>query len=151
MKPYLTLTDDEWTLIAPILPIPKRGPKRPHDRIVCAAFLFARAAGVSLESLPIGFPDARFLRTTEARWRRDGTLARLFEIGAPVMARMDRQYHDHILKTVDAAVSPGSSEHHRPSIADDAALVVGAGRLNSGAMNSECIRPRRVVGSANKG
>jgi hypothetical protein len=74
---------------------------------MCAAFLFARAAGVSLESLPIGFPDARFLRTTEARWRRDGTLARLFEIGAAVMARMDRQYHDHIVKLSARPWRPG--------------------------------------------
>ena len=98
MTVYLELTDDEWALIQPTLPVPKRGPKRPQDRIVCAGLLFARAAGVSLESLPIGFPDARFMRTTEARWRRDGTLQRLFEIGAPVMARMDRQYLDHINK-----------------------------------------------------
>src|SRR5580765_5964459 len=59
MVPYFTLTDDEWTLIQKILPVPKRGPKRPHDRAVCAAFLFCEAAGVSIESLPVGqFPDS---------------------------------------------------------------------------------------------
>ena len=70
---YLTLSDDEWAQIRAVLPIPKRGPKRPHDRATCAAFLFAQAAAVSLESLPLGqFPDSRFLRTTWARWTRDG-------------------------------------------------------------------------------
>ena len=97
MARYLELTDNEWLVIQPILPVPKRGPKRPHDRTVCAAFLFARAAGVSLESMPIGFPDARFLRTTWARWSRDGTLQKLFEIGDPARARMERQYDDHII------------------------------------------------------
>ena len=83
MVPYLTLTDDEWTLIQKILPMPKRGPKRPHDRAVCAAFLFCRAAGVSIESFrSINFPHSIFLRTTWAPWDRDGILSRLFEAGA---------------------------------------------------------------------
>ena len=80
MSAYLVLTDDECSQIQSILPIPKRGPKRPHDRAACTSFLFARAAGVSLESLPIGFPDPRFLHTTWARLVHDGTLERLFEI-----------------------------------------------------------------------
>jgi transposase len=96
---YLTLSDDEWAQIRAVLPIPKRGPKRPHDRATCAAFLFAQAAAVSLESLPLGqFPDSRFLRTTWARWMRDGTLPRLFEVGAKAQARMEAAYDDHILR-----------------------------------------------------
>ena len=116
-SPYLKLTDAEWSLIQPILPVPKRGPKRPHDRAVCAAFLFARAAGVSLESLPIGqFPDSGFLRTTWARWSHDGgTLQRLFEIGAPAAARMERQYDDQILKlTMERAEVTGKATATMP-------------------------------------
>ena len=79
MPDYLELTDLEWSQIQPILLVPKRGPKRPHDRATCTAFLLARAANVSLESMPIGFPDPRFLRTTWARWSRDGTLEKLFD------------------------------------------------------------------------
>src|SRR6478736_5827256 len=110
MSPYLELTDNEWELIRPILPIPKRGPKRPHDRSVCAAFLFARAAGVSLESLPLGqFPDWRFLRTTWARWLADGTLPRLFEVSARAQARMAKEYDDEIHRlTMDRVVVTGS-------------------------------------------
>ena len=97
MVAYLTLSDDEWETIRPILPVPKRGPKRPHDRSTCAAFLFARAAGVSLESLPLGqFPDSGFLRTTWARWEKTGTLPKLFAVGAKVQARMERQYDAYI-------------------------------------------------------
>jgi transposase len=110
MSPYLVLTDDEWELIRPILPVPKRGRKRPHDRAVCAAFLFAKAAGVSLESLPLGLPDPRFLRSTEVRWRRDGTLRALFETGEPARQRMERQYDDHIRKlTLDRVVVTGKA------------------------------------------
>jgi transposase len=97
MVPYLTLSDDEWTLIQKILPTPKRGPKRPHDRAVCAALLFCRAADCSVESLPVGqFPDAIFLRSTQQRWLRDGTLTRLFQVGAKAEKRMARQYEDEI-------------------------------------------------------
>src|SRR5262249_55111892 len=111
MTAYLMLTDAEWEMIRPILPIPKRGPKRPHDRAVCAAFLFARAANVSLESMPLErFPDPGFLRTTWARWSRDGTLAQLFKAGARAQARMARQFDDHITRlTLERVVVTGKA------------------------------------------
>ena len=116
MVSYLKLTDAEWAAIQPILPVPKRGPKRPHDRSVCAAFLFARAAGVSLESLPVGrFPDSGFLRTTWGRWERDGTLPRLFEVGAAAEARMERAYRDHIRHlSIERAVVTGQATRTMP-------------------------------------
>ena len=99
MTAYLELTDDEWETIRPILPVPKRGPKRPHDRAVCAAFLFCRAAGVSIESLPLNqFPNSIFLRSTWARWDRDGVLRRLFEVGRKAEKRMERQYDAEIMR-----------------------------------------------------
>jgi transposase len=113
MKAYLELTDAEWQLIQPILPVPKRGPKRPHGRAACAAFLFCKAAGVSIESLPLGqFPDSGFLRTTWKRWAKDkeGTLARLFEVGAKAQARMEAQFDDHIRRlTLDRVVVTGEA------------------------------------------
>jgi transposase len=111
MTAYLKLTDDEWQLIQPILPIPRRGPKRPHDRSVCAAFCFCRAAGISIESLPLGqFPDSIFLRSTQQRWLRAGTLARLFEVGAPALARMEKQYEAEIRRlTMDQVVVTGKA------------------------------------------
>ena len=116
MSPYLTLHNAEWQLIQPVLPVPRRGPKRPLDRSVCTAFLFAKAAGVSLESLPLGhFPDFRFLRTTWARWQRDGTLTRLFEVGEPARSRMERQFDDYIRKlTLDGAVVTGAATKSLP-------------------------------------
>jgi transposase len=116
MVPYLVLTDAEWRLVQPILPVPKRGPKRPHDRSVCAAFLFSQAANVSLESLPTGqFPPAMFLRSTEARWKRDGTLQRLFEVGAQAQARMAKQYDDHVKRlTLDRVEVTGLATETMP-------------------------------------
>lgn len=116
MIPYLTLTDDEWETIRAVLPQPKRGPKRPHDRAVCAAFLFCRAAGVSIESLPVNqFPDSIFLRSTQQRWSRDGTLEKLFKIGAKVQARMQKQYDDHIQQlTIDGTRVNGRATRELP-------------------------------------
>ncbi len=116
MTTYLELTDGEWQAIQKILPIPKRGPKRPHDRSVCAAFLFAKAAGVSLESLPLGqFPNSIFLRSTQQRWLRDGVLPRLFEVGAKAQARMENAYDAHIHKlTVDRVAVDGRATATMP-------------------------------------
>jgi len=116
MTAYLELTDDEWEAIQPILPIPKRGPKRPHDRAVCAAFLFCRAAGVSIESLPLNqFPPSIFLRSTWARWDRDAVLPRLFEAGAKAEKRMEKQYDDEIRRlTLARAVVTGEATATMP-------------------------------------
>jgi transposase len=113
---YLTLSDDEWAQIRAVLPIPKRGPKRPRDRAVCAAFLFSRAAGVSLESLPLGqFPDSIFLRSTQQRWLRDGTLQKLFAVGAEAEKRMEKQYDAEILRlTWERAVVTGKATETMP-------------------------------------
>ena len=113
---YLRLTDDEWRAIQPILPVPKRGPKRPHDRAAVAAFLFCRAAGISVESLPIGqFPDAIFLRSTQQRWLRDGVLPKLFAAGAAAEKRMAAAYDAHIVKlTMDRVVVTGEATASLP-------------------------------------
>ena len=113
---YLTLTDEEWEAIRPILPVPRRGPKRPHDRSTCAAFLFARAAGVSLESLPLNqFPPSIFLRTTWKRWAKDGTLPKLFAAGAKAEKRMEAGYDDEIRRlTLARAVVTGEATATMP-------------------------------------
>ena len=39
-----------------------------------------------------------FLRTTWKRWAADGTLQKLFEVGARAEKRMEKQYDDEILR-----------------------------------------------------
>ena len=74
-------------------------------------FCFARAAGVSLESLPLNqFPPSIFLRTTWKRWAKDGTLPKLFAAGAKAEKRMEKQYDDEIRRlTLARAVVTGEA------------------------------------------
>jgi hypothetical protein len=51
------------------------------------------------------------LRTTLARWRRDGTFDRLMEAGAHVTERMRRQYKEHLWElTLDGTGGPVTGE-----------------------------------------
>ncbi|WP_426609323.1 transposase [Bradyrhizobium sp. McL0616] len=86
-------TAREWRKIAAHLPR-HNGPGKPRqdDRRFVSAFFFAAACNCSLESLPAVFGNPRSLRTRRQRWERDGTLARLLQAGAPVIARMKHDY-----------------------------------------------------------
>jgi len=97
MEPYLRLTDREWRAIEPHLPPQRSGPRRKNDRETVAAFLFAAAANVSLDSLPdCGFPNPLSLRNTMQRWRERDELEPVMRAGEPAMQRMRGQYRDHI-------------------------------------------------------
>jgi transposase len=86
MTPYLRLTDREWRAIEPYLPPNKSGPRRKNDRATVTAFLFAQAAGVSLDCLPdCGFPNPLSLRTTMQRWRARGELDAVLQAGQPAL------------------------------------------------------------------
>ena len=73
---------------------PAHGPGKPgqDDRRYVSAFFYAAACNCSLESLPAAYGKARSLRTRRQRWEADGTLARLMEAGAPVIARLRAGY-----------------------------------------------------------
>jgi Putative transposase of IS4/5 family (DUF4096) len=82
-----------WKRLAPLLP-PTGGPGKPRldDRRMLSAFYYAAACHCSLGSLPPAYGNPRSLRTRRQRWQADGTLARLMQAGAPVIARMRATY-----------------------------------------------------------
>ena len=83
----------EWHRIEPLLP-PTNGPGKPRqdDRRYVSAFYYSEATRASLDSLPPAYGNPRSLRTRRQRWERDGTLAKLMQAGAPVIARMHDEY-----------------------------------------------------------
>jgi transposase len=97
MARYLELTDDEWAAIQPHLPRQRSGPRRQNDRETVTAFLFAQAAGVSLDCLPdCGFPNPLSLRTTMQRWRTRGELEAVMQAGRSACERMRADYEQRI-------------------------------------------------------
>ena len=97
MTPYLRLTDAQWQASEPHLPRQRSGPGHQNDRETVTAFLFAQAAGVSLDCLPdCGFPNPLSLRTTWQRWRARGEIGAVLQAGRTAQERMRRQYEARI-------------------------------------------------------
>lgn len=73
------LTDAEWTILAPLLPPPKRlgRPARVDRREVLNAILYILRTGCQWRYLPEGFPNWNTVYWYFVRWSDDGTWERL--------------------------------------------------------------------------
>ena len=87
------ITAAEWRSIAPHLP-PSGGAGKPRqdDRLMVSAFFYAEACKCSLDSLPPAYGNKNSLQSRRRRWTANGTMRKLFEAGAPAIARMHRIY-----------------------------------------------------------
>jgi putative transposase len=79
------LTDAQWCLLAPLLPLPRSGPGRPgrpatSRRALINAILYVRWTGCPWRALPDCYPHWRTVHHHLARWAADGTLARLHAV-----------------------------------------------------------------------
>ena len=81
-KPYSTdLTDDQWAIVAPLLPPPRTRGRRPtvdRRRILDAIFYQAKN-GCVWEDLPRDLPHDSTVYAYFERWRDDGTLVSVYE------------------------------------------------------------------------
>jgi putative transposase len=74
------LTDDQFALVAPFLPKPKRTGRPPADlREVLNAIFYLVRSGCQWRLLPHDFPPWSTVHTWYRRWRRDGTWERIHE------------------------------------------------------------------------
>ena len=73
------LTDDEWSLVAPLIPPAKRGGnKRTVDvRDVVNGLMHVLGTGCQWAALPKDLPPRSTVRDCFARWNWDGTLGRM--------------------------------------------------------------------------
>jgi len=80
-KPYDTdLTDDQFALVAPFLPEPKRTGRPPADlREVLNGIFYLVRSGCQWRLLPHDFPPWSTVHTWYRRWRTDGTRGRINE------------------------------------------------------------------------
>ncbi len=74
------LTDDQFALLQPLLPRPKRTGRPPADlREVVNAILYLVRTGCQWRYLPKDFPPWSTVHTWYRRWRKDGTWERIHE------------------------------------------------------------------------
>ncbi len=81
-KPYSTdLTDEQWALVAPLLPPPRTRGRRPtvDRRRVLDAIFYQAKNGCTWEDLPRDLPNDSTVYAYFERWRDDGTLAAVYE------------------------------------------------------------------------
>lgn len=77
-KPYSTdLTDEQWSIVAPLLPPPRARGRRPtvDRRRVLDAIFYQAKNGCVWEDLPRDLPNDSTVYAYFERWRDDGTLA----------------------------------------------------------------------------
>jgi putative transposase len=75
------LSDDQWALLAPLLPRPKpTGRPRADLRQVCNAIFYLNRTGCQWRLLPKDFPPWSTVHTWYRRWRQDGTWQRLNDV-----------------------------------------------------------------------
>jgi putative transposase len=74
------LTDDQFALVEPLLPRPKKMGRPPADlRAVLNAILYLVRTGCQWRLLPHDFPPWSTVHTWYRRWRQDGTWERINE------------------------------------------------------------------------
>ena len=75
------LTDEEWALVKPMIPLPKRGGnKRKVDvRAVVNGVMYVLSTGRQLRAIPRDLPPRSTLHHYFCRWRDDRTLDRLHD------------------------------------------------------------------------
>jgi transposase len=80
-KPYPSdLTDSQWTLIEPLIPVNATGRPRTADmREVVNAILYLNRSGCQWDMLPHDLPAKSTVYDHFAQWRDDGTWARVAE------------------------------------------------------------------------
>jgi transposase len=73
------LTDDEWALVAPLIPPAKRGGNRRHvdERAIADGLMYILSTGCQWRALPKDLPPRSTVHDYFDLWSWDGTLDRL--------------------------------------------------------------------------
>jgi putative transposase len=79
------LTDAQWEILGPLLPLPPGGgrPRTTDLREVLNAILYLLRSGCAWDLLPHDFPPPGTVYGYFSRWRRDGTITRIHEALRP--------------------------------------------------------------------
>ena len=74
------LTDDQWAIVEPLIPVPTVGRPRTNDmREVINAILYLNRSGCQWDMLPHDLPAKSTVYNRFAQWRDDGTWQRILD------------------------------------------------------------------------
>jgi len=75
------LTDEEWALVAPLMPPPRKARRHPvpETRALLDAVLYVLTTGCQWRQLPKDFPSKSVVHDYFICWDRDGVLARVHD------------------------------------------------------------------------
>ena len=73
------LSDEEWSIIEPLLPLKKRGPERVDDRRVLNGIFYILRTGAPWRDLPKRYGPRTTVYNRYARWARRGIWQGVFE------------------------------------------------------------------------
>jgi transposase len=115
------LTDEQWTIIEPLIPPPARredGRGRPwrDNREVMNGILWILRSGARWQDLPDRFPPYQTCHRRFQQWVRDGTLRRVLEtLAADLKERGDLDLSECFIDGTFVVAKKGASEWERPS------------------------------------
>lgn len=95
------LTDEQWALLAPLLPRPVMGRPRQDDRRILNAMIFKSRTGIAWRDLPERYGPWQTVYTRFRRWALDGTFDRLL---SGLHARADAQGTIDWLVALDSTI-----------------------------------------------
>src|SRR5436305_4957997 len=103
-KPYDTdLTDEQFALLEPLLPKPKRTGRPPANlRAVLNGIFYLNRTGCTWRLLPHDFPPWSTVHTWYRRWRKDGTLDRIHDALVPRVRRRAGRHPSPRASAVDS-------------------------------------------------
>ncbi|MFI8221382.1 IS5 family transposase [Streptomyces sp. NPDC085932] len=133
----LELTDQEWELLAPLIPRAATGRPRVSDRQVINGMVYKIRTGISWRDLPERYGPWQTVYTRFRRYALDGVFARaLQQIQAGADATGDIDWLVQIDSTIvrahqHAATTGPKRGHHRPDEPDDHALGRSRGGLTT--------------------
>src|SRR5512144_3350339 len=97
------VTDAQWALIEPRLPVRTGGRPRKTDlRDVVAAIFYILRTGCQWRYLPKDFPPKSTVWRYFDRWRRDGTLDRIHDRLRRKVRTLEKPYHPRTSASVDS-------------------------------------------------
>lgn len=116
------LTDEQWAVLAPLIPVPVRradGRGRPiahDDRTVMDGVLWILRTGAAWADLPDEFPSYATCFRRFSGWVKDGTLRRLLEaLAQDLEARGDIDLSECFIDGTFVVAKKGGQKWERPS------------------------------------